>query len=1174
MGKANTTIVKRTGTMPASWCRVRDARGRPDSEDDDSETSSQGAIQRDGCGASGADTGDSMPPTGGGSTQDEGEEHDLAATGEAVPDVVCGHVAVAADHSPQQLQAPSAAGMVAAPGDSSISPMAEQLWALPVQASGGGGGRESGSMCLSFDLPSLGLGGADGLAGHLLGGLCLEAEVPPSLAGLLGYAQFQHYPSTATASMAAVPMAAPVAAAHKLHGVDHCGRSVESGDIGAAHGGAMSPPQVISSGQEWASKIGPDDAPEAPGLFDDDMPATATASVGPAALTAVSGRSGAAEKAGPCAGATGGTASGGGNAECGGDSGDGAEATRLASKERQSLFKGGAGLASITPKVCAKRRSRRLDDLKSVRGSVQEKAGGVANSDESAAGANPPGKSASCPKKGSPPRPKRRQQVKPPPLVSAAVEGDLFIYHLSGSPGSHNLTPASEAERVGSLEGSGTLGSTEALPPTADEALPGGGVVDQDCGTAKAASGGGAQRGARLRSTRLLAKLGSKANRYDSLGHSSPVAAATEGGAASFGGGVAHHHGHGHGLRLSRGAAGTGIAAAVASDTHCRRADGALGSVAAASPPTKKGALAPLDPGLRKLLGAGRTPASSSSNSAQNDPIAAATARAGTSSATNSGTPSTRLSTPKSPPGSKGSSPADVARLMHWRRVRERGWDTLCASSRGIGTPAVVEDALLLGAAAGGQRACTAAHGARRDHLGTAVDLPATAATSTLPARPMTGPTKTMTASSRNAPGLVAGDMPPFDTSLFAPQSWVQPWVPSGSRVAGYVDWYGSPLHESCLGALLAAEERRGSVGGEAAVGQGGPGEAVAHWLTVRLEHTHTELRELVGAEHQHDACMERSALNTPSQPWLERCRALLDGLCGELQVTRSSWHRGVGSGGPPRGEGGDAAHFSVHEVGALAEHAKEALAFHDATARLIAGLVERDRVLASHGGSSGPGLGGSGVGSPEAEHLTSIDQALTQGLSAWAQRFGYLAATAATSRASSAEQLSAHSPQRSGYAAAAVAAAARGPAIFVWCGRDALEAARGGAQHSSEAESLISAAGQCLSEVPPSLRTVPLMRGLNDALEAQRSQASSTTGSFAGSLLPGRHSEERAARSGTRALRSLLRNGGGVDAAAWLAGTAAASSPGSGGDAAACTASSKVMGRSLGTGWKTVLAH
>lgn len=218
----------------------------------------------------------------------------------------------------------------------------------------------------------------------------------------------------------------------------------------------------------------------------------------------------------------------------------------------------------------------------------------------------------------------------------------------------------------------------------------------------------------------------------------------------------------------------------------------------------------------------------------------------------------------------------------------------------------------------------------------------------------------------------------------------------------------------------------------------------------------------------------------------MDHCQKLVDVLVDELQMPEKLLHA------------------PVRTVDAVYEHAVEGLAYHDTTVRIIGGLVERELVW--QGCADGDPLEERPADDPIIVHLAQISHALNLGVLSWCRRFGHFAHLTCG-------QLAGTGAIHGGHDMPGMR-----PSVFLWCGEDALASLQFGGHQDS------------------------LLTGASSSSQPYGGWPTSVSGSLGESpafvtdlsltdygRLAGFRTEERAARSGTRALRALLRGGQGA---------------------------------------------
>jgi len=279
-----------------------------------------------------------------------------------------------------------------------------------------------------------------------------------------------------------------------------------------------------------------------------------------------------------------------------------------------------------------------------------------------------------------------------------------------------------------------------------------------------------------------------------------------------------------------------------------------------------------------------------------------------------------------------------------------------------------------------------------------------------------------------------------------------------------YVEWNGSHLHEQYMTSL---REKLQDAAKDDAMASGA---ASLRATQVQLEQPHMELRSLLRGLADGTADLGMN--------WATSCQKHVEVLWEELQVSSKARR--------PAAKRSYAGQSDEDMARATGEHAQELLSYRDATVRILSGLVERDHLIAVLGKDSGifP------ADDAYVNHLAEIDTALAKGLVGWCLNFGHFAQLGDPANRPRAQQMGKR-------------------AVFLWCGQDALEVIRSSAARVGTASSSTSQLTSGLGKASPFLGIMPVEQKPNNF------------------RMPGFRCQQRAARSGNRALRALLRGGG-----------------------------------------------
>lgn len=297
-----------------------------------------------------------------------------------------------------------------------------------------------------------------------------------------------------------------------------------------------------------------------------------------------------------------------------------------------------------------------------------------------------------------------------------------------------------------------------------------------------------------------------------------------------------------------------------------------------------------------------------------------------------------------------------------------------------------------------------------------------------------------------------------------------------------YVEWYGSLLHEQFLQCLKLHQGK---------LGDGDTGMAISHAMEEQLEATHLELRTLLN-DFANGRSPQQKDLTCSPQAWIQQLQKNLVGkVVDELQLPEKYRHA------------------SSRKVEAVFEHALELLGYRDSTLRIIGGLVERELIILQ--GMQGMPMDQRQADDPIVLHVAQISQALNLVISSWCRRFGHLAQLTCGQIAGTNTQPGSHEMF------------AKRPFVFLWCGQDALQSLK-----------LLSRQDSCMPSLQDSSTSLNAQAqgGWPAAVSSSVSGMSpfySPETSLMEARLPGFRTEERAARSDTRALRALLRGGQGA---------------------------------------------
>lgn len=472
--------------------------------------------------------------------------------------------------------------------------------------------------------------------------------------------------------------------------------------------------------------------------------------------------------------------------------------------------------------------------------------------------------------------------------------------------------------------------------------------------------------------------------------------------------------------------------------------DHSFGTKTAAGSP-RKIPLAPLNPGLRKLINSDRKAHTSDSVRTLATVRTVSTSAGGTSPQT-----SGVLSSPSR------SSPLDTAQELQWRRLRERRWDASFANRGEQGIPDVSKDEELDSTTPGWQKEHTRAFAAL-----TPLNLFGGTKMSWGMSQEMAANWAISLATNPVQPSSMRGLGPnALSNGLGGPQD-----IPTHQRKEedlsqDYVEWYGSALHEQFLQSVQARRE-------DAA--EGDISTIINLAMEDQLEGSHIELRNLMLDRNSGRPCN--------SIAWADVCQKLLNVLINEVQI-EDKW--------------GQAAYTTGDTV---AGRASEMLDFRDTTIRIIGALLERETALRGCGNVED--LGKRDSDDPIVQRLAKMSHALNLGISSWSRRFGHFAQLTG-GRVTS--QQGSTGAKRS---------------VFLWKGRDALQQVR--VILPREQSGLLSGGSSAQFEGGfPGATSGSL--GMSPVLSVD-SQG----------RVPGFRCEDRACRSGTRALRGLLRGGDGA---------------------------------------------
>lgn len=867
-------------------------------------------------------------------------------------------------------------------------PHAVQTQVLPV----------GGPLCIALD--------AGPLNGVSLGGLCLEAEVPSMLAGLLGFPQFQHQLYAAHH-----PISSDASVVQAVGAADYWNMQAKAGGDDprdASH-------RESNPGWDWGDALGHEgferqESGPGPGV----LQASGSPQAAPVPPGSVGSTDGASKNSSPCA-----------------------ERSSPQMTERGSvaphILKGvkppqepSTTKGRPRPQLAGRqaKNARGASDLKpshtpSVRTSSKTSTTGTAIGTEEKKSPTLPDRARERSPRKAKLLPVRRRRALPQTL--SAVDEEMYIYQLAPSvergAAVAKLAAADNAPRTDGLMTGATLESS----PLAATTLPGS-VGEQ------------LQAGDKANEAAVVGEPGA-----DAGGASQPESRQAMARDRSF-------------KLLSRLDSGPAEHRASSSAGRPRKSPRPWTEPVQTMSP-RKGQLAPLPAGARSLEHSDvRKPNTSDSTRTLATVQTLSTTAGGTASMS---------SLPSSQKLTRGS-PSEAARLAQITRLRERRWDASFATRSGSGIPSLSDmDSGDEGDWPPGwapKRRANTAPTAKRNLInsdllswGESQELAANwalALASSAPSRPTTGPAST---SYPGMQGLGATEMSSTDMSL-AYHSF------KDCLAQEYVEWHGSALHEQYMATLHETLQNGNQDDPQAG------GSASLRAIRAQVEDSYLELRELL---------QEMNSGADVDMPFAMSCQKYVEALWRELQVSQRSRRPGM-----KRAYAGQTDQDMARATG---EHAQELLNFRDATVRIIGVLVERDHLTALAGQESRSTL-------PEDDHagyLSKIDEALSQGVTGWCANFGHFAQLGDSSPWPRSQQLG---NKRS---------------VFLWCGQDVLESIRSGTSQVISASSSTS--------------------GL---LKASPFLGVTTEQPMTGNRLPGFRCQERAARSGNRALRSLLRGG------------------------------------------------